>query len=489
MGLLDQLVAEIAASQRAGVGAPQLGFRDVPSGTPSLPYYTGPGGLFGVSGLERDIISSRVQPMGLADRLPAVPTNRVAPLFPYLTGFLEETGSEKNGVCDDPPTAGPGKSCIQTAQFGRYERQTRVFELNRVGDEIDRGEFLDLRFFNDPLLNSGNSNTVPGVPGTGDIRNESLMRMIELGVAFQLLLSRQVYEGNPANNTAGGGYSEFPGLDILIGTDKVDAITGTQCPSLDSLIQNANYTRVDGATGGGYYVEKLTYMLRSLQWNAEQMNFGATTWALVMRPGLFYELTSIWPCAYNTYRCNTLGENNGGYVDAAAMRRQVDDMRSGRYLLVDGNRYNVIFDTAIREETNTTGPANVVSGCFASDIYIIPLTVRGGVPVTYWQHKDFRQAMRLGLDSMRLPGNFFWTDNGKFMWHAKPPNNWCLQWLAKIEPRIILRTPQLAGRLQNLLYCPLIHERDAYPDDSYFANGGVSGVRAGPSLYSDWNMP
>lgn len=477
--VLDQLIQEL--SQRNGGGNPSVGFRATPS-TPSTPYYTGPGGLFGVAGLEQDIISSRVQPMGLADRLPAIGTNVVNPLFAYLTGFQASSGANPEGVCDDPPTVGAGKSCIQTAQFGRYSYQTRTLEFDRLGEQMNRGEFLDLRFLNDPLLTDG-AMTVPGsIPGQAGLSREALMRFIELGVEFQSKLGRQVYEGNPANNTGGSGYQEFPGLDILIGTGKIDALTQTACPALDSDIKNAAYARVD--TNGAFYMNLLSSMARYLRYNAQNMNFGNTEWVLVMRPDLFWEMTAIWACAYLSYRCNLSG-NNTNFIDSAEAVRFRDDMRNGNYLMIDGLRYNVVLDSMIREETNTTGPANVISGCYASDIYFVPLTVRGGVPVTYWEHKDYMRNMALMQDA-RMPANFFWTDSGRYAWHFKPPTNWCLQWMAKIEPRIILRTPQLAGRITNAMYCPTQHTRDVLTTDPYFMNGGQTSARTTPSLFADW---
>lgn len=484
--LLDALIHAMGErSKQQGRGGELSGphYRATPS-TPSLPYYTGPTSLFGVAGLERDIISTRIQPMGLADSLPVMPTNVMEPLFAYLTGFADDTGSEPNGVCDDPPTVGAGSVCIQTAQFGRFSRQTRTLEINRLGAQINRGEFTDLRFMNDPLVGGPAGITRPGgVPSGGlNPRQEALMRFLEVGVNTQLWMGRKLYDANPANNTGGGGYREFPGLDILISTGKIDAITGTACPTLDSDIKNAAYRRVD--SNGQYYVEILAYLMRYLKWNAQQMNFGTVTWAFAMRPSLFYELTSVWPCAYMTYRCITTPAGQG-FVDSADMIRMRDEMRNEQYLLIDGVRFNVILDTNIPEESNTSGPANVNSGCFASDIYIVPLTVRGGIPVTYWETFDYRTSLGIA-NSVPMVSQFFWTDGGRYLWHFKPPNNFCLQWLLKIEPRLILRTPQLAGRLTNVLYCPIQHERDAQPDDPYFVRGGVSTGRTMPTLQAEW---
>lgn len=497
--ILNALVAALGQRMQAGGGMPAGAgagpfYRDVAPSTPSVPYYTGPASLFGVAGLERDIISTRIQPMGLADRLPVQPTNMMTPLFPYFTGFTDDVGAEASGVCDDPPTVGAGKNCIQTAQFGRFSRQTRTLEINRLGQQMNRGEFQDLRFMNDPLVGGMGGITMPTSTPTGGInpRQEALMRFLELGASIQLWMARKIFDANPANDTGGGGYREFPGLDILIGTNKVDALTNVDCPSLDSDIKNAAYRRVD--SNGPYFVQTLAAMMRYLKWNATQMNFGNVTWAFVMRPSLFYELTAVWPCVYMTDRCQVQGpvaggnpNTNGAFVDAGDMITMRDNMRTQQYLLIDGERFNVILDSNIPEESNTSGPANVTSGCFASDVYVVPLTVRGGIPVTYWETFDYRTSMAIA-NQVPMPANFFWTDGGRYLWHFKPPNNFCLQWLVKIEPRLILRTPQLAGRLTNVMYCPLQHERDAQPDDPYYVNGGNSTGRSMATLHADWGV-
>lgn len=455
----------------------------------SGPYLFGQGGLFGVPGLERNVISTRIQPMGLAGALPARGTNITDPLYPYITGFLDVTGSVAAGICDDPQTAGAIKNCLQTAQFGRYSFQTRTFELNRLGQQTNRGEFQDLVLMNEPLVEGANNIT----PSTGTafrMLNEAVNRFVEVGVAFQNKLARQVYIGNPANNNAGGGYEEFPGLDILIGTTKVDAKTGTPCPSLRSDIKDFNYNAVTSSHAGGI-VNVMTYMMRILRNNASRMNMGDTRWAIVMRETLFYELTAIWPCSYITQRCVTglTANTNIETVNANDMIQMRDDMRDGNYLLIDGMRVPVILDDAIDEEFS--GDTNrVPSGSFASDVYFIPLTVKGNVAVTFWEYFDYngpnaamsalRETAFGGLDTS------FWTDGGRFLWARKPMNNWCLQWIAKTEPRLILLTPHLAGRLLNVVYTPLQHTRDAFPDQDYFTDGGVTS-RSAALDYSDWN--
>lgn len=483
VSVLEQLAQELAA-RGLQQGQRATGF---PSGTPSGAYLHGPNSLFGTPGLEQDLFSTRIMPQGIASLLPVHPSMDLNPIWGYITSFGAPTGSNPNAPCDDPPTAGALVTCNQTAQFGRYTYGTREFEINATGLRTNRAEMMDQRLINDPLLEP-NGITTPNVSGSMNFRREMLVRMLELGITFQDKLSQQLWRGNPANNTGAGGYKEFPGLDILIGTNKYDALTGTACPTLNSDIKNFNYNKVDATTAdaGGGIVRTLTYMMRYLRHNASRMNMGQVEWVIAMREELFYEITAVWPCAYQTTGCTTFTNNgvNSLVINAADQVQLRDDMRNGEYLMIDGLRVRVVTDDAIREYSSTD-TNRVSTGCFSSDIYIIPLTVRGGYEVTYWQHVDYRQGAMLEAEEARV-GQWFWTDEGRFLWHAQPPINWCIRSIAKIEPRLVLRTPHLAGRLQNVQYCPLQHTRTPFTGEPYNVTGGVSG-RPGPSLYSDWN--
>lgn len=459
------------------------------SGTPVSPYLHGPGGLFGVSGIERDVISTRVAPTGLASVLPVFKTDETNPLYAYITGYLDATGTTPNGVCDTPQTAGSIKNCLQTAQFGRYSFQTRELEVNRIGQRNDRGEFVDLQIVNDPLVPELGGAIFPSLPEQSQILagREMLSRMVEVGVAFQNKLVRQVYSGNPTNNKAGGGYKEFPGLDVLISTNKEDALTRSACPSLYSTLLNFNYGRVDTVTSANDIVAVITAAYRQVRSNADRMQFGATEWAITMRLDAFWEITRVWPCSYLTYRCQFRATDgtivqNVSATDQVAMR---DAMRNNKYLLIDGEQINVIIDDGIIEH-NKSGNANIAIGGFSSDIYLVPLTVRGGLPVTFWQVFDYSKSLTAAQDGHYTTE--FWTDGGNYLWAKQPNTQWCVLLSSKIEPRLVLRTPHLAARIMNVQYVPILHTRDAEPSDYYFVDGGVSTARAAPSYYSDWNL-
>lgn len=458
-----------------------------PTGTPSTPYYTGPSGLFGVYEVpERDVFSTRVQAQGMISVVPWRPSNAMNPLFPYLTGFQDAAGTNPSTECGTAKTPGAGKSCYQTAQFGLYQYDTREMTINRQGQHISN-ETFDMRLVNDPLGRELASSLFGNLPPADALVNgqEMLARMIEVGERYQLDLMRQFYTGNPANSL-GTGYLEFPGADILIGTTKVDAKTNTDCPSLDSLIRNANYANITSLSTFDV-VKEVTYIARILKDNAERMGYLPATWAISMRRGLFYELTALWPCSYWTYGCQ-FRATDGTVVQNVSSEAQItfrDQMRAGRYLLIDGEQWPVVLDDGIVEESSAD-TNQISTTCFASDVYFHPMTVLGSQAVTYIEYYNYNNGPIQAAQQGHYI-NDFWTDGGKFMWVKKPPVRWCVQLGSKIQPRLIYKAPFLAARLQNVQYCPLIHERDANNADDYFVNGGVSTPRAAPSYYSDWN--
>jgi len=141
-----------------------------------------------------------------------------------------------------------------------------------------------------------------------------------------------------------------------------------------------------------------------------------------------------------------------------------------------------VLDTGIYEYNNQNS-ANVPAGTFASSIYFVPLTIRGGFPVTYMEYVDYRQA---AVDRSLLQGkeDWWWTDSGMYSW-AITQEKWCYQLHLKIEPRVVLRAPQLAGKLQYVTYSPLQHLREPDPSSPYHVDGGVS-LRTSAAAYSVW---
>lgn len=443
---------------------------DLPTGfTISNNLMHGPSGIFGAAGVDRDIFSTRIKPRGLAAAVPAMGTNDDSPIVGYLTGFTDtETGAEPTNKCDDPLEAGELKSCLQGAAFGRIARKTKPLALVDIGRRVNRGEFMDLRLVNDPMMESGLF--VPGLPAdlTTALNREVLARLLTLGSAFENKLYPMVWTGAVANNTGGDGYREFVGLETLVGTGKVDVLEGTSCPSLDSDVKNANYATVQNDTATIFNI--MTMVWRFVNHNATHMGFLPVEWVWVMRGDLFSELVDRWPCVYATYRCGGAAATPNN-TDAMALRALSDQMRNGGYLTIDGRNIPVIVDDGIPEDTNTTN-ANVPSGSFASDIYLLPLTVRGGRRVLFFEYFDYSQGTAQAIADARLGNVAYVSDGGRFLFYSQFTNG-CFSLAATLEPRIRLLTPQLAGRISNVVYSPLQHFRQPFNDDPYFTNGGA----------------
>lgn len=473
------------------------------TGTSVGPYVHGPGGIFGVRGLSRGVISTFTQITGsLAEQIPVGSSgaemmqnsNEINPLFPYIVDFLRSDQQEKNAPCDDPPPAGLMTVCMQTTVFGRKEFKTNTVEINQIGKRINRGEFFDQKLLNEPLVNSMGG-LMRDTFNLSDVSaalagREMVLRMMEVAFAYQRWFCPQTYIGNPVNSRAGGGYKEFPGLDLLIGTNKIDAISGVACPGLYSDIKNFAYKDVT-STVGPTIVTTFQALFHTLNRRATQNNLSPVDWKIVMRSDLFYALTSVWPYQYNTDVAAFAAASGGNVTlvnDFAVKQR--DDMRNGLYLLIDGIRRDVILDDCIAEDNHNSNAAIGIGG-FASDIYVVPFSARGGtIKTLFWDHYDYgaTNGTMQAVEDMRA-SNFFWSDQGIFLWGLRPPNNWCVDMISKVEPRLILRTPQLAGRLTHVQYTPLQHTNDPLPSSAYHVGGGVSTGYAGPSPYSEWNTP
>lgn len=452
------------------------------SSTPTAVLGHGTYGLFAYPGLEPGITNAMVMPKyGLLDVLPSRTANTDNPLYGIMTGVTASSGSEPSGVCDDPPTAGLMKMCTHAFQWGRFSRMTRVYDLDKFGRYRDRSDFNDLTLFGDPLSNTPAA-AAPGVPGmtnaTQALRTDIQKALFEFAVTWARDFARLLYTGNPSNNTAGDGYKEPYGLDVLINDNYRDAVTGTACPAADSIVENAASLEVN--TNGSTYLRTFASIMQRLRFNASRMGLDPATWAIVMPWSLFYELTEVWSCAYMTYRCqsNIFSTSQTQVIDAGDTIAMRDSMRQDQYLLIDGERVQVILDDEITETP-------LAGSSFRSTVYFVPLRYVGNRPATYLEYFNY-DGPGAAMEAARIfapNGSYYTTNAGRYLWHVKPPTNFCVQMLAKTEWRVIVETPQIAARLENVKWTPRAHQRDWDPDSSFYVNGGGT-TRTDNSYYS-----
>lgn len=429
--------------------------------------------------VEQDIITAHMRPIsGLSEVLPLLPSVIEDPRFDSITGYTGTNGSEAATPCADAP-AGYVKACKLTSQFGRLQRDTQTIEWDKVMLRKNRGDFTDLMLRGRVL---GMTNLSPVTAEDNDILNiVTKSEMVIAAVNMERKLTTQLWQGSPSNNNAGGGYKEGPGLDSQIATGHVDADQNVACSALDSDVKNFAYDSVGGS--GRDIVEYLSMLEFYLRTNATRMGLDPVQWAIFMRPELWFELSAVWPCRYLSHRCATDSGSNPIVINDNVNVSARDAMRNGRYIDINGNRYPIFLDVGIFEHTNINN-GNVGLGQYASSIYMVPLTITGNFPVTYREHVDYRHAWANANTALLRGNENFWSDDGVYSW-AFEDQKWCYKLSVKTEQRIVLRTPQLAGRIDNVLYEPLQHLRSSDPDSPYFHDGGVSLVGDSTS-YAVW---
>lgn len=459
------------------------------SSSPIATYGHGPGGLFSFPGLMQQVFNAMILPhLGLERAIPFRLTNETDPIGAILTGVTATTGDNPTGVCDDPKTAGLAKLCMTSWPLGRISMQTNVLNLERFGERTNRGEFMDLQLIGNPISDFG-SPTMPS-PATAQnaLQTEAGKAMFEFAASWAREYAHLLYDGNPTNNTAGGGYKEPYGLDILINTGYRDAESGDACPAADSIIEdfgNANISSAASDIVG--MIQDVFFRLRHI---AARAGLGAVRWAMSMPLGMFYRLSEVWAYYYITRALDglTFASSVSVSVDGPDVTNLRDAMRgnletrTGQFLMIDGNRVDVFLDDAIAETEFTPG-------FFTADIYIVPLTVLGGTTRVLYKEAFNWDTPGGAMDGARLlaPGDSYYvTDGGAYFWHKKPPTNLCVQAAAWNRPRYVLRTPYIAARITNVGWSPLTeHERSPFTDSAYFVDGGrTSRIGYSPSFWS-----
>ncbi|NIM47919.1 MAG: hypothetical protein GTO22_01420 [Gemmatimonadales bacterium] len=225
--------------------------------------------------------------------------------------------------------------------------------------------------------------------------------------------------------------------------------------------------------------ELLEMMAAYLMRNATGQRLTPVDWAIVMRPELWQIYSSVIPTqavmAALLNQWANLPARMSIQLNGTEIVQERDRLRQQMQIPLNGRMYRVILDDGIDEidDAHDSDDA-LVPGEFASDVYFLPMTYLGNRPALRVEYKDFRYLTGEVAATDGLIGDFYkWSPDGRFAW-TWVKNGWCFKVQAKIEPRIILRTPQLAGRITNVRYVPQQHMRVPDMDSPYFHKGGVS---------------
>ena len=443
---------------------------------PSYNMIHGIGSMFGAVqvGIDPEVISTMMQWQGVADILPKVPSKIIEDFLPFITGVEPTSTAEPTTECGDC-ISGESEACIQHFPTAKVCRETKAMTLQKCVERVNRGD-IDLTLLNEQL-----GSRSPWHPGANPTSATQIMQtatawalLFELPPLFMGALSPMVYTGNPANNI-GNAYREFRGLQLLVNTGFVDAFAGVACPALDSDLKNFSYQDIKTATAPTF-MEVLEMAYYYVSHNARGQSLTPVQHVVVMRPELWQVASSLMPMQsiLATIMNATLPSTEYEItLDGASLVQERNSLREGLRVPLNGQRVQVVLDDGIPEANNANN-GNCAPGEYASDVYILPISYLGNRKAMRIEYKDYRQFSREIAATQDLIGGFYnVTDDGRFSWSVVQDGR-CFKIQAETEPRIILKTPQLAARIQNVKYVPLQHLRSPDPTSSYFFKGGVS---------------
>lgn len=425
------------------------------------------GGLFTRPGAEPEMFSTLVMPfdgMLLARLLKNQTTVITDPEYDILTGVKAGQGSNASDCCGDAPTAGFTKLCTQRAQFGDFFMKLPQITLNKVGQRINRAD-VDRRLINNPALNP----LLPDVVRSAMNPNSTLGNlMFQFGVHAVRVWLRTLFHGsraNTGNNAELGFIREFDGLDQKIKTGHTDLETGNTCPAADSIVHDWGGSDIGATVSGGDIVDLFAGIMYHLESMADDQGLLPTTWRIQMHRDLFWALTQIWPCSYLTNGCNVTTDS-GERLNLSGMEQTQmrDEMRVGRFLWINGMRVPVDPVTAIQQSASGAG--------FSSPVYFTPFDSLG-FQTTYVEAFDQENTQIQEFRNLAADAHYR-TMNGGLWAMTSRQSGMCLEFYFAAQPRMVMRTPWLAARVENLNYSlPFqLYSRDAYPDGQYFRNGG-----------------
>jgi hypothetical protein len=442
----------------------------------------GHGSLFGAVqvGIDPEVVSAMMHWRGVGEHIPIRAVRTLEDFLPFITGVEETSSTERSTECGNC-ISGETEACIQHFPTGLVCRETKAIKLSRAIERLNRGD-IDL-----DLLNNQLGSDSPWHPGFAPTSASDIMQiytawalLFELPPLFMQKLSPMVYTGNPTNNV-GNAYREFRGLQLLVNTGHVDAFANVTCPALDSDVKDFNFGDVKTQQNPSFY-ETLEMAHFYVADNARGQRLDPAQWAIVMRGGLWQILSSIIPvqsiaatlmnaAVPASFRIN---------LNGTEIVNERNNLRQSGVIALNGQQVPVIVDDGI-PELNNANNANLDPGEYASDVYVLPIRYLGNREGMRIEYKDYRFITPeiAATDSM-IGGFYKASPDGRFSWSLVRDGP-CFKIQAETEPRIILRTPQLAARIQNVKYVPLQHLREPDFDSPYFFKGGVS--TRGPTAY------
>lgn len=390
-----------------------------------------------------------------------------------MSGVTAAAGTNATGWCGDPPTVGQGKIASLDYEFGEYFIKTNLKAIPLIG-QVRRGEVPA------NILNAAPENRNPLIPSMmyvlGDGFSQLQYELWLIGVHLGITVDSVGITGDhsqASNATEVGWISEFDGLDRQIRTGITDARTGIAVPAADSWVIPFN-----GDIGGtnatyGNFVTAMSEAYFTVKDRAETFGMPGVQLAIMMRKEAWRSTVENWACNYATYRCLSGTAGQPVLNDARDMNQLRLEMMNGKYLLIDGEAVPVVFSEGI-PFTSQGG------GLFTSDMYIVPYMWEG-IPLLVFEYFPMdNQALTewVGFVGNGMGDGIQTMNNG--LWIATSQQaRFCREYLLGMRGRLVLETPWLAARVDDVQWRNRTGIRVANPGNSFsYFDGGVSYVAA-----------
>lgn len=428
------------------------------------------GGLFSAPGVRPDRFSALPRVRTLSNILRPMPSDIYNEIISIVTGATAGTGSNPADYCGVAPIPGNLKQCKQTFGYGRYFMKTQLNSVNDMGYLFNRADIPGR------ILNSAPEDN-PLIPDIMwrivDTRSQFQYAMFMQGVELERRLEPVLVFGDPAKDhtqTQLGFISEFKGLSLQIKTGTTDT-SGVLCPAADSIVENWNGNLITANEGGGD-TRTITTVIGDIWYAAQDrakqvgMDDGLE-FCFIMRKEMFRALTDIYANTYATSRFQASSLTAGSPViqiatDANNLRLE---MLRGQYLLVEGIPVPVVYSDGLP----FAGQGNNV---YQTDFFLVPHSWKG-MPLLRLEYfnlgNKYSQEWNgwINPDRRRIINNGFYA----MSYHS---SGFCDEFLLASTMRLILETPFLAARVDNINFAYLAQTRNATPGTSLYVDGGTS---------------
>lgn len=467
---LKEMTKQLAAQNIAFKNNPaSLVMTNTPALQGPLPGSNGTlGGLFSAPGVRPDRFSALPRVRTMSSLLRPMPNDIYNEILSIVTGATASTGSNPTDYCGTPPQPGALKQCEQQFKYGNYYMKSALQSINDIGYLRNRADVPG------QILNSAPED-YPLIPDIMwrivDTRSVAQYAFYLQGIALERSLEPVLILGDStkANTTTTLGWiKEFKGLDLQIKTGYTDT-SGVTCPAADSQVIGFN-TSITGTIGGGdgrTITQAISDLWYAAQDRAHQVGMDGVQFAFLMRKEMFRVLTDVYANTYATSRFQAASLTAGTPLIQEAMA--TNDLRlemlQGQYLLVEGMPVPVVFSEGIPLEGQG-------ANSYLADLYLVPISWAGR-PLLRMEYFNLNNNYITEWVGTIAPDRRRVLNNGLFAMGYNA-QNFCDELLFASVMRLILETPFLAGRIDNIIFTYLASTRNAIPSESLYVNGGLS---------------